>query len=273
MKAMTNARRAGALAAAWIACGLAAAVHAADGAEDQIMTDRPDFVESSLTVGKGRFQVETSVAGIHNRDGTLREDVLGTPTLLRLGVADAFELRLETDGYTRLRAEDTSAPPTQTTYGMADTALGVKWHMQDGEDKRPSVAALLHADLPTGSSGLRGHAIRPSLRASFEWELPKESSIGIMPGVIYDSRDDGHRYAAGILGVTLGHNWTEQFRTFIEVAAQQLARPDNGGNQITYDFGGAYLIRSNVQIDAAMFIGANNHTPDVAWTIGLSVKF
>jgi hypothetical protein len=35
----------------------------------------------------------------------------------------------------------------------------------------------------------------------------------------------------------------------------------------------AYLITPMVQIDAAMFIGANHHTPDVSWTIGLSAKF
>jgi hypothetical protein len=273
MRTMTlvHGIRAGALIG-FLYCNGIPVAGAASG-EDQIVTDRPDFVESSLTVGKGRFQIETSVAGEHNRDGTLHETTLNTPTLLRLGVADTFELRLETDGYTRFRSEDTSAPPPQTIYGMADSALGVKWHMQDGEGVRPSIGWLVHADLPSGSQSLRGHGIRPSLRASLEWELPKESSLGIMTGVIYDSRDDGHRYTAGIVGVTFGHNWTEQFRSFVEVAAPQLARPANGGNVVTYDFGVAYLITPKVQIDAAMFIGANDHTPDVAWTIGLSAKF
>jgi hypothetical protein len=269
---MPHARKRAPALISLLSCGatlLAGAVHA----DDQIVTDRPDFVESSLTVGKGRFQVETSIAGEHNREGTLREITLTTPTLLRLGLADAWELRLETDGYTRVRTEDTSAPPAQTTYGIADSALGVKWHVQDGEGVKPSVAWLLHADLPSGSNSLRGHGIRPSLRASLEWELPKDSALGIMPGVIYDSRDDGHRFAAGILGVTLGHNWTEQFRTFVEAAARQLAGSADGGNMVTYDFGAAYLITPKVQIDAAMFIGANHRTPDVAWTIGVSAKF
>jgi outer membrane putative beta-barrel porin/alpha-amylase len=254
-------------------CCLAALAPGHGRAEDQIVTDRPDFVESSLTVGKGRFQVETSVAGIHNRDGTLHEEILATPTLLRLGVADALELRLETDGYVRTRTEDIGAPPVQTSYGIADSALGLKWHMQDGEGGRPSVAGLLHADVRSGSESLRGHGIRPSLRASFEWELPSHSSLGVMPGVIYDSRDDGHRYAAGILGATLGHNWTERLHTFVEVAGRQLARPADGGNIITYGLGAAYLIVPTVQVDTGMFIGANHHTPDVSWTVGLSAKF
>jgi hypothetical protein len=245
----------------------------AKDAEDSIVTDRPDFVESSVTVGKGRFQVETSVAGEHNRDGPLHEDTLSTPTLLRLGVAPNWELRLETDAFTRVRTEDTSVPSSETVRGFADISVGTKWHAVDPDGWKPSMAWLAHADLPTGSRDLRGHAVRPSLRASFEWELPADFSLGVMPGIVYDSRDDGHRFVAGLLGVTFGHSWTERLRSFVEVAARQLAAPDDGGNQVTYDFGFAYLITPRIQIDAAAFLGANHHTPDVAWTVGLSMKF
>ena len=213
------------------------------------------------------------MAGEHDRKSNFRLRRFSTLTLLRFGVGESLELRLESDGYVDSRTDDVTTPGPQRVRGMADSAFGVKWHMLDGEGVRPSVAWLLHADLPSGSPSLRGHGIRPSLRASLEWELPHENSLGIMPGVIYDSADDGHRYTAGILAVTFGHNWTEQFRTFGEVAAHQLATPGDGGNIVTYDFGVAYLITPKVQIDAAMFIGANHQTPDIAWTIGLSAKF
>ena len=41
------------------ACGLPLAASAGD--DDTISTDRPDFVESSQVVGKGRLQLETSL--------------------------------------------------------------------------------------------------------------------------------------------------------------------------------------------------------------------
>ena len=240
---------------------------------DKIVTDRPDFVESSSTVGGGRLQLETSVSGEHDKTDGVTTRTLQTPTLVRFGVGPDWELRLETDGYTRTRVDDPASPPPITQYGMSDLSLGVKWHMADGAGWRPATAWLAHVDVPSGSESLRGHGARPSLRAVFEWELPANFGIGVMPGVIYDSRDDGHRYTAGILGVVLGYEWTEDLRTFVEVAGRQLATPDNGGNIITYDIGISYRIRQNVQIDTAVNFGANHSTPDLTWTVGLSIKF
>lgn len=54
-------------------------------AEEPIKTDRPDFVESSDVVGKGRFQVETSFAFERNKDAGVRDRTTTTPTLLRFG--------------------------------------------------------------------------------------------------------------------------------------------------------------------------------------------
>jgi len=226
-----------------------------------------------LTVGRGRLQLETSVSGQYDKAAGITTRTLQTPTLVRFGVAPDWELRLDTDGYTRIRTDDPASPPPVTQSGMSDLSIGVKWHMVDGEGMRPSTALLAHVDVPSGSDSLRGHGVRPSLRASLEWELPANFDLGVMPGVAYDSRDDGHRYAAGILGVVLGYEWRDGLRTFIEVAGRQLAAPDNGGNVITYDTGISYLIRRNVQIDAAVFFGANHSTPDLAWTVGVSIKF
>lgn len=241
--------------------------------EDEIATDRPDFVESSMTVGAGRFQIETSISGERNDDGTLREHTLNMPTLLRLGFAPNWELRLETDGYQRVRTEDTSVPSDETVYGMTDLSIGLKWHVLDGEGSRPSVGLLLHADLPSGASVFRGHAVRPSFRGVFEWELPKDFSLGLMPGLIYDSREDGHRYVAGIFGAVLGYSWNERLRSFVEIAAHQLASHDDGGNVITFDVGVAWLLAPKIQLDTALYIGTNNDTPDLGWTVGFSIKF
>ena len=210
-----------------------------------ISTDRPDFVESSQTVGRGRFQFETSVS--HD------ETVWGTPTLLRYGISRRVELRVETDGVQH----------TNTASGLADIALGVKWHVREG------FGVLVHADLPSGSVLFRGRGVRPSLRAVSEWDLPANLSLGFMPGMIYDEDDAGRRFVTGIFAVTLGHSWTERFRTFVEYSAQEIKAPAHGADFITWDAGAAYLLRHNWQFDGAVSLGSGS-APDVSFTLGLS---
>ena len=61
-------------------------------AQAQIATDRPDFVESSLTVPHGAWQLETSLGWLNDES----IDVFSTPTLVRWGFLPALEARLET---------------------------------------------------------------------------------------------------------------------------------------------------------------------------------
>jgi hypothetical protein len=238
---------------------------------DVISTDRPDFVESSLTVGRGRFQIETSVAHERDKRAGVKTTTLSTPTLLRFGITQDLELRLETDGYLRAKAHEPGLPDSKET-GYSDLSPGLKWHIADGDGAKPSMGVLVHGDVDSGSRAFRGEGIRPSVRAVFEWELPMEFSLGVMPGVIYD-KTDGHRHGAGIFAVVVGRSWTERFRTFVEVAGQRLASSRNGGNTVSYDVGAAYLITDKIQIDTAFQFGANSNTPDFAWTVGLSMKF
>jgi hypothetical protein len=239
---------------------------------DVITTDRPDVVESSRTVGRGRFQIETSVARERDNNAGVKTTTLTTPTLLRFGIAENLELRLESDGYTRMRIRDANTLGDTKDTGYSDVSPGVKWHVADGEGAKPSIGVLLHADFDSGSRDFRGEGVRPSLRAVFEWELPREFSLGVMPGVIYD-KTEGRRHGAGILAAVLGKSWTERFRTFIEVAAERIASSRHGGSTVTYTTGGAYLVTDSIQVDTAFSWGANSNTPDFAWTVGLSIKF
>ncbi|KFI06475.1 transporter [Massilia sp. BSC265] len=241
------------------------AVHA----QDPISTDRPDFVESSNVVGKGRVQLETSVLLERERSGPVRERLVATPTLLRYGIGESFELRAETDGRTNHRHAEGRVRATET--GYADASLGLKWHAMDAAGTLPSVGVLLHADLDSGSRAFRGKGARPSLRVVGEWELPGDYSLGVMPGVGVE-RDESGRYRYGILGVVVGKSINERLRGFVEVALPQIARSSHGGTQASLDLGGAYLLSDTVQLDAMLSRGLNSRTPDTAFTIGFSFK-
>jgi hypothetical protein len=244
------------------------AAHAAD--DDAISTDRPDFVESSQVVGKGRFQLETSVQWERDRHADPQTRTLSTPTLLRIGIGESTELRIETDGRNLVRTSGEG-----TVAGYADTALGLKWHLADQQGEgfgAPSLGVLLHADLPSGSSNFRGHGVRPSLRLAAEWDLAGGYSFGVMPGLAQERDDDGRRYGYGILAATFGKEFNERVRGFVELAAPQIARAGHGGTQASFDTGLAYLVNKDVQVDVALTHGLNRRTPDLSLGLGLSIR-
>jgi hypothetical protein len=261
-----------------IFCSLAAgAARAGEG--EPISTDRPGVAESSQVVGKGRVQLETSLQWERQRDDEAHTRTLSTPTLLRIGIDESAELRIETDGRTVIHASDPASgahATTATTAGYADSAVGIKWHLADqqgeGIKASPSLGVLLHAELPSGSRELRGHGLRPSLRLAAEWELADGYSFGVMPGVATDSDDKGKRYGYGILAANLGKEFSERVRGFVELAAPQIARASHGGTQASFDTGVTYLVNKDCQLDFSVMHGLNRRSPDLSLAFGLSLR-
>ncbi len=236
--------------------------------KDEIITDRPDFVESSNVVGKGRLQIETSLAWERSKDQGSSVRGTSTPSLFRYGVTENLELRLETDG--RLTQRSSDGLVRTRDRGFSDVSLGVKWHAQDAVGNAPSVGVLVHADLDSGSAPFRGEGVRPSVRVAAEWEFEGGVSLGIMPGLAYQRGEQGG--VSGIFGIVVGKSITETLRTFLEVSSPYIARSRRGGTEAVLTTGLAYLLTDTMQLDTALSRGLNSRTPDYSFTIGLSVK-
>lgn len=243
--------------------------------EDGIITDRPGLVESSKVVGAGRFQVETSVAQDRDDSAGVRQRTWYTPTLLRFGLGDTLEARIETDG--RMRAVTStlndSNSTRQTEDGYADLALGLKWHVADAQGARPSMAVLAHVDLDSGSRAFRATGKGGSLRLTSEWELDDDWGLGVMPGLAWQHDEQGARYTSAIFGIVLNRQLSERSSAFVSYSAPQIARGRHGGVSATVDVGGTWLLSKAVQLDTALSRGLNHNTPDWSWTAGLSLKF
>lgn len=248
---------------------------AAAGAQEnagKLVSDRPDLVETSEVVGKGRVQVETGFLVERERSADEHERTYSMPTLLRVGLTDAVELRIESEGRTVQHSRDKASGERATFAGYADTAIGFNWHVLDAGGMRPSMSVLLDAELPTGSKRLRGEGVRPGLRVVGEWELPDEFELGVMPGVAVENRDDTGRYNYGILGVVLEKGFSERLHGFVEVALPRIASSRHGGTQARFDVGAAYFLSNDLQIDTMFSRGLNHRTPYASFTVGLSIR-
>lgn len=236
-------------------------------AQEPIATDRPDFVESSATVGAGVLQLETSAATDWTAVGSATERTVATPTLFRFGVSGRVELRVESDAYTRA-----SRTGTESVDGFSDAALGLKWHAADARGLRPSTALLLHADLPSGSRAFRTDGVRPSLRVVGEWELPAGFALGVMPGIVYDVDALGDRQWVTLFGATVGKPVSESLRFFVEFTGEAL--PIGGVPAVTeLDMGTALLLSKDVQLDLSTGFGLSKGAADHALAIGFSRRF
>lgn len=244
--------------------------------EEPLNTDRPDFVETSKVVGKGRVQVETSFLSERERSSEERQRTYSMPTMLRVGVSEALELRIESDGRVVQHTRDKASGERSTTAGYADSSLGVLWHVQDGEGKRPSLGVVAGATLPTGSNSLRGKGLRPSLRVVGEWELPGEMELGIMPGIAVEHEDelvrDTPRHGYGLLGISLDKAFSERLHGVVELSLPRIAHVRHGGTQATFDVGATYLLTKDCQLDTLFSRGLNHLTPYARWTVGLSFR-
>lgn len=241
---------------------------------DEIVTDRPDFVESALTVGRGVFQFETSVAFARDDTAGLETKEYFTPTLFRYGIFEMWELRLETPGLSRRETTDPTTGSTVSVSGASDIALGAKWHTVDSDPARgiPDQAWLFHVNLPTGSREFEGQGARSSVRWTAEWGLDHGIAVGLMPGIVWD-RDESGGFVSGQLGAVVGKSFTPAVRGFAELAFAQIAGSRHGGNVVTADLGVAGLVGVNWQWDTAVIIGLNEDSPDWGITVGLAGRF
>jgi hypothetical protein len=247
----------------------AGAFFSACAAEEPIDTDGPDFVDSTEVVGQYRAQIETGPYRQYQTQESSKIRTTTTPVLLRFGVSDAWEIRLDTDGKTW------QTVPQSEQRGMADIAVGFKWHVQDknAEKNSPAISLIGQAELPTGSQNMRGHGVRPSVRSVVGWELPNGYGIGVMPGIKYDRSDDGHGFFSASLGLSISKWWTGKFRSFVEVSAPQIARASNGGVVAYKDIGAAYIVSNGLEIGGRMGWRANNNTPSNYYLLMLAAKF
>lgn len=237
-----------------------------------IDTDGPDFVESSEVVGNARFQYEAELTQERDRRIPSSRTTTATPTLLKYGITDTVELRVQTEGYIRVADERAGVSDSPRT-GLGDTALGLKWHSQDRDAStgKPAISWILHFDTPSGTNGFEGQGIRPSLRSVVTWDLPHDLSLGVMPGIKYDG--EGRRFTSAIFGTVLNKRISDKFRAFVELSAPQLARSQNGGTLASWDVGAARLLTDDTQIGVRASVAANRNTPNASLLFELAQRY
>ena len=253
-----------------LACALALlvvrGVAAAEG-DDAIDPDRPDVSSGARTVGAGRVQLEADLLAERTRlAGEPTERRLSAEMLLRIGISQRLELRVDGEPIVRLRGADDATD-------VGDFRIGAKWRFVDGGDGSPMLALLPSVKLPAAptpiGTGKTDYAI--VLAASFE--LPADFGLDANAGLgaVGQTRPGGYLLQA-LVSASLSRKLGAGLTGFGEVFYS--SREEwSGRDQVGVDAGIVWTVQPNIAIDAAVGTSLYGRVPDVFVRAGGSVRF
>lgn len=251
----------------------------ADPLSEPLITDRPDFTESTEAVPRGHLQLEAGYTFTYDREGSDRTREHTAPELLvRVGVVENLELRLGWDGYSwtdalfetetrrgrRVGREDWSQ-------GANDLSLGVKYKFFDQDGLVPHFGLIAGATVPSGSAGVSSGDVDPEVVLLWAYDITDSFAVAGNVGFFAPS-DEGDRFfqttasisAAFALGDRVGA-YVEYFGLYPNTEDSDTAHSANCGL--------TYLISNDFQIDWRIGAGLNEEADDFFTGIGFAWRF
>lgn len=175
------------------------------------------------------------------------------------------------------------APEAQTSSGLGDTDMGVKWNFRKSpRPLSPALAASLYIEVPTGnthkqlSSGLTDYWLnfiaqepltgKTRLTANFGFLFAGNTSTGVVG--IQTTR--GHVYTGGL---SLVHDFNPRLTLGGEIYGGVADNHGLGKDQLQGLAGGSYTLRDGLSVTFALLGGSHAASPKIGGQFGFAVDF
>jgi hypothetical protein len=256
--------------------------------EDTIATDRPDFTESSSTVGKGRVQLEAGYTYIRDRqNGTTVETHSYPEALLRIGMfAEWFEFRI---GQNLASERTRSATENSRANGAEDLYLGVKFFLAEQQGVLPETSVVLQMTVPSGASAFTADEVLPGVNLLYGWDVVKgkldaggstqinraRSGHTVTFPLAAANHEVGNSYTELAQSFTTGISFTEKLRLYNEffgIFPHSSTDPETVA-EYYYNAGFTYLVTPNFQLDIRAGMGLNRHADDFFAGSGFAIRY
>lgn len=241
---------------------LGSACRALDSHSPAISTDRPGLLFASTVVPRGALQLELGAPALQlDRAGADEFRLTQLALQARYGLTDELELRVGGAPYGDLR--DESPAGVSRERGPSDLELGVKCAL----GAMTSVIASVRA--PTGEGALGSDDPGFSLIAISEVSLDSGRSLKGLLGWT-GGEVEGEWLDTASLGLLLNQSATERLSGYVSA----IAYPVLGENSAPAyaGLGLAYLLSSDLQLDASADFGLNDEASEALLTAGLSFR-
>jgi hypothetical protein len=223
----------------------------------ELITDRPDFTESSEVIGKGGFQFESGMS--FEADGGGEARAFAAPAaLMRIGLGARTELRLGGEG---LLSEVVQGVRTS---GYSDFEVGAKVKLFNQDQIGFDLALLPIVSLPVGAEGFTSGTVDTALKITWARELP--AGFGLTGNVnVASLSDEAGRFHQEALSFSLGHGLPGGWGSYVE--AYGFSRLDRDGQAaVTFNGGVTRPVGDNIQFDIEAGRALTTDAPD--WFIG-----
>ena len=235
-------------------------------ATPDLVTDRPDFTESSEVVGRGVVQVETGMVMEQDGQGDDRTRALATPQLLvRIGLNQRVELRLGGDGFVSESLR--TATGSQRSSGYSDAEIGAKVKLFSADKAGLDIAIIPALSLPTGKDGFSSGGYDPGMKFTWARELPRGFGLSgnlNAASITVDGVREWERAVTLSLGHELAGSWGAYWEGYGFLA--------NGSCDCTINTGVTRAFGPNAQFDVEVGRGVSGDAPDWFVGVGFAVR-
>ena len=247
-----------------------------DGGPDlnePLVTDRPDFTESSVTVGYGVAQLETGYTFTYDSEGDDRVSSHSFPeSLLRLGMfAEWFEFRID---WNYAVEQSDIGGVEDTVSGAEDLGLGVKLALTPQDGILPETAIILQMTVPSGSSEFTANEVLPGFNYLYGWDINESWSTGGSTAINNQTDDvTADSYTEFSQSWTVGYSWSDDVGSYAEWYVLAPTSADTNHTQNYFNGGFTVLLNDNIQWDIRAGVGLNEAADDFFAGSGLSVRY
>lgn len=239
---------------------------------EPLITDRPDFTESSVAVGRGVAQIEFGYTYTFDEDGStsVRSHSWGEP-LLRYGIlADWLEFRI---AVAPVNVKTTTNGVPSTVSGSEDLYLGFKIALTPQACFLPEMALIPQMNVPTGTVGLTSDHVEPGINWVYSWEI---SDFLATAGSTQGNRrfdDTGDEYLEIGQSWTVAYSLADNLGAYTEWYALFPSGATSAPVEHYFNGGFTYLITNDVQFDIRGGVGLNGNADDYYVGTGLSIRY
>src|SRR5262245_27541762 len=217
------------------------------GFDEPLVSDRPDFVEASVTVGRGVRQIEMGYTYYFDRP--TNHSVQTFPEILfRAGaLADWLEFRV---GFTcASEREGFGALQTNVT-GALDMYLGMKLALTPQDGILPEMAIVPQMLVPTGHPDLTFNKVLPGVNWLYGWEISDFLSLGgsTQANLLIDDLTNDE-FLLMAQAFTIGYTLTEQLGAYTEWFMFTPAGAETAHTEHYLDSGFTYKFTNDLQFD------------------------